>query len=460
MPGFDKEMEKQRERARATHKFDVAAKMGGVTKLDVKATEFTGYQCLEQKAKVLKLLVDGKEVHKVESGQSAGIVLDASPFYAEMGGQVGDTGEIVSKNGKFAVRDTVRVPQDITLHKGIVVLKEGSLTIGDEVNAVVDIERRLDISRNHSATHLLQAALRQVLGEHIQQRGSLVAPERLRFDFSHLAAMTPDEIKSVQRIVNEKIRQNLKVNAEETAYKKAIEAGATALFDEKYGDVVRVMRIGQPAVSMELCGGTHISSTGEIGYFQIISEGSVGAGIRRIEAVTGRGAEAFFDQRLTSLENIAQSLETTPEKVPEKIAGLVAELEKGRKQALSLERDMARKEAESLLGMVEVVNGVKVLAVKVATGDQQVLRETADFLRDKLESGIVVLGAVIGERPVFIATITPDLVQKGHNAGDIIKQVSRVTGGGGGGKANFAQDGGKDKEKLDEALRLVKSLIK
>ena len=322
------------------------------------------------------------------------------------------------------------------------------------------MERRLDIARNHTATHLLQAALRQVLGGHIQQRGSLVAPERLRFDFSHLAAMTPDEIKSVQRIVNERIRQNLKVAAEQTAYKKAVESGAIALFDEKYGDVVRVMRIGAPAVSAELCGGTHISSTGEIGYFQIISEGSIGAGLRRIEAVTGRGAEAFLGQRLASLENIAKSLETTPENIPEKVAGLIDELEKGRKQALALERELARKEAESLLDRVEVVNGVKVLAARVASGDQQVLREMADFLRDKLGSAIVVLGAVINDRPIFIATVTPDLVKKGYNAGDIIKQVSRVAGGGGGGKANFAQAGGKDKDKLDEALRLVKSLIK
>jgi alanyl-tRNA synthetase len=328
------------------------------------------------------------------------------------------------------------------------------------VQAAVDTGRRMDISRNHTATHLLQAALRQVLGEHIQQRGSLVAPERLRFDFSHLTAMTANEIKAVQRIVNEKIRQNLKVYDEETAYKKAVEAGAIALFDEKYGDVVRVMRIGEPAVSTELCGGTHISATGEIGYFQIISEGSIGAGLRRIEAVTGRGVEAFFDQRLNSLENIARSLETTPENVPEKIAGLVEELEKGRKQALSLEREIARKEAESLVRTVESVNGVKVLAARVASSDQQVLREMADFLRDKLDSAVVVLGAVIGDRPIFIATVTPDLVKKGYNAGDIIKQVSKIAGGGGGGKANFAQAGGKDKDKLDEALGLVKSLIK
>jgi alanyl-tRNA synthetase len=458
MTGFEKEMDKQRERARASHKFGIAAGGAeGITKLDVAGTEFVGYHRLEQKAKVIKLIVDGKEADTIKAGQSAGLVLDTSPFYAEMGGQLGDTGEIVSTKGKFTVTDTVRVPPDITLHQGKVV--EGSLAVGDTVQAVVNTERRHDIARNHTATHLLQAALRQVLGEHIQQRGSLVAPERLRFDFSHLAAMTRDEIKAVQRIVNDKIRRNLKVYDEETAYKKAVEAGAIALFDEKYGDVVRVMRIGEPSVSTELCGGTHVSSTGEIGYFHILSEGSIGAGLRRIEGVTGREAEAFIDRRLSGLEGISQSLETSPEEVQEKISALLSELEKEKKHTLSLERELARKEAEILLGQVEVIKGIKVLSARISSDSQQVLREMADFLRDSLQSGIVVLGAVSGDRPVFIATVTPDLVAKGYNAGDIVKQVSKVAGGGGGGKANFAQAGGKDKNKLDEALRLVKSLV-
>jgi alanyl-tRNA synthetase len=456
MAGFEREMDKQRERARASHKFDVAAG-GGLPKLDVKNTEFVGYRCLEQKAKIIKLVVDGKEANTVKVGQAASLVLDTTPFYGEMGGQVGDTGEIIGVGGKFIVTDTVRVPPDITLHNGRVA--EGSLAVGTEVRASVDIERRRDIARNHTATHLLQAALRQVLGEHIQQRGSLVAPERLRFDFSHLAAMTSDEIKEVQRIVNEKIRQNLKVYDEETAYKKAVAAGAIALFDEKYGDIVRVMRIGEPVVSAELCGGTHVAFTGEIGYFHILSEGSIGAGLRRIEAVTGRGAEEFIDKRLSGMEALAQSLEASPEGVQEKIAGLLDELEAVKKHALSLERELARKEAETLLGKVEVIKGVKVLSARVTSESQPVLREMADFLRDSLKSGIVVLGAVSGDRPVFIAAVTPDLVAKGYSAGDIVKQVSRVAGGGGGGKASFAQAGGKDKSKLDEALHLVKSLI-
>ncbi len=456
MAGFEKEMEKQRERARATHKFDIAAG-GGVTRLDVTGTEFVGYSCLAQKAKVIKILIDGKEIDTIEAGQSAGMVLDITPFYAEMGGQVGDTGEIAGPTGRFSVNASVRLQRDITVHQGKLI--EGSLKVGDEVEALVDVERRHDIARNHTATHLLQAALRQVLGGHIQQRGSLVAPDRLRFDFSHLAAMTPDEIKAVQRIVNERVRQNIRVFDEETDYKKAVASGAIALFDEKYGDVVRVMRIGEPAVSAELCGGTHVSSTGEIGYFHILNEGSIGAGLRRIEAVTGRSAEALLEGRLSDLDVISHSLEASPEKVREKVEALLNELEKEKKRALSLEKTLSKNEAESLLGKVEVIKGINVLSARVSSDNQSVLREMADFLRDKMGSGIIVLGTISNDRPIFIAAVTPDLVAKGYNAGDIVKQVSQVTGGGGGGKPNFAQAGGRDKDKLDDALRLVKSLI-
>jgi alanyl-tRNA synthetase len=457
MAGFEKEMEKQRERARASHKFDVAAKTGGDVKLDVNATEFVGYTCLDRKAKVVKILVDGKEVNEVKEGQSAGIILDTTPFYGEMGGQLGDMGEIKGGKGSFKVTDTVHAQPGITLHKGSIA--SGALTVGDEVKAIVDTERRRDIARNHTATHLLQAALRAVLGEHIQQRGSMVAPDRLRFDFSHLSAVTREELKSVQHIVNEKVRQDLKVYDEETEYKKAVAAGAIALFDEKYGDTVRVMKIGEPAVSMELCGGTHVNATGEIGYFHILSEGSVGAGIRRIEAVTGREAEKFIEHRFASLEDIALLLETTPEKTQEKINRLKEDYETLQRNYLSLERMSARLEAVKLEEALETVKGIKIISGKLPTDNQQILREMADFLTDRLGSGVVVLGAVIGDRPLFIAAVTSDLVAKGYNAGDIIRQVSNVTGGGGGGKANFAQAGGKDKNKLDEALRLVKSLL-
>ncbi len=469
MAGFEKEMEKQRERARASQKFKRVSSGSGVggggggggggsgVLHNIENTEFVGYHSLEQEASIVKIIVDGSETETIEAGQEAGLVLDTTPFYGEMGGQLGDTGEILGPTGRFSVTDTVRIPPDITIHQGRVV--EGYLAVGGKIQAIVDLERRLDIARNHTATHLLQSALRQVLGEHIQQRGSLVAPDRLRFDFSHLAAMTREEIKEVQRIVNEKIRRNLRVYDEETSYQKAVAAGAIALFDEKYGDVVRVMKIGEPAVSTELCGGTHVESTGEIGYFHILSEGSIGAGLRRIEAVTGREAEAFIDRRLSDLRKLADYLDAELDNVMDKASSLVIERDNERKRTLSLERELAKKEAESLLGRVEVVKGINVLSARVSSSGQPVMREMADFIRDKLGSAVVVLGTVSEARPVFIAAVTPDLVDRGYNAGDIVKQVAQVTGGGGGGKANFAQAGGKHKDKLDEALNLVKDLI-
>jgi alanyl-tRNA synthetase len=456
MDGFEREMEKQRSRARAASRFDVAAGTG-VERLDIAGTEFVGYHTLEQTADVIKILVEGKAVEKIEAGQEASVVLDRSPFYGEMGGQVGDAGEIIGPSGRFTVTDTVRVPPDIIVHKGRAV--EGSLTPGEEVRAAVDVARRYDIARNHTATHLLQSALRRVLGGHIQQRGSLVAPDRLRFDFSHLAAMTPDEIAAVQLAVNDKVRQNLRVYDEETAYKQAVNAGAIALFDEKYGETVRVLRIGEPAVSTELCGGTHVDFTGEIGYFHILSEGSIGAGLRRIEAVTGRQAEEFIEKRLFTLEDIAESLQSDADEVYEKVIALTTELEKERKRVQSLESRLARHEAEALIGRVETIKGINVLAARVTSGSQAVMREMADFIRDRLGSAIIVLGAVSGSRPVFLAAVTPDLVEKGYNAGNIIRQVSQVTGGGGGGKPGFAQAGGKDASRLDEALRVVRDLV-
>jgi alanyl-tRNA synthetase len=271
--------------------------------------------------------------------------------------------------------------------------------------------------------------------------------------------MTEEEIQEVQHIVNEKIRRNLMVYGEETPYKKAIEEGAIALFDEKYGDVVRVVRIGKPAISTELCGGTHIASTGEIGFFHIIDESSIGAGLRRIEAVTGIGAEAFIAKHLLDLQKTAEYLDAEPDNVVDKASSLIAELDKERKRVLALERELSRKIVESLLTQTEVVNGVTVLAARVPSLRLEALREMSDLLRDKLKSAVVVLGTVYEDKPIFLAVVTSDLVSRGYNAGEIVKQVAKVAGGGGGGRATFAQAGGKYKNKLDEALQLVRSLI-
>jgi len=459
LAGFEREMEKQRERAKAAHKFeltpDESCRVDG--ELGVRETPFVGYQSLKHKSVIIDLRVGGKPVDAVQEGQEASLILESTPFYGEMGGQVGDTGEILGSTGCFSVTDTIRVPPDIIVHRGYVA--RGSLAVGDEIEAEVDGERRLDIARNHTATHLLQFALRQVLGEHVQQSGSLVAPDQFRFDFSHLTAMTVQEVQEVQHIVNEKIRQNLRVYAEEIPYEKAVEEGAIALFDEKYGDMVRVLKIGEPVISAELCGGTHVNSTGEIGFFYIISQSSIGAGLRRIEAVTGRGAEVFVDRRLSDLKKTAECLGAESDNVLDKARSLIVELEKERKRALALERELSRKIAESLLGQAEIVNGVKVLVARVPPSRMEILREMSDLVREKLGSVVVVLGTVYEDKPAFIAAITPDLVDKGYHAGEIVKRVAQVTGGGGGGKATFAQAGGKYKDKLNEALQLAKNLI-
>jgi len=459
--GFEKEMQKQQERARVAEKVDSGKVEVGPIKLTLPKLQFVGYDSLIYKTVIAGLSdyepTDEKTKLTLHEGQKAGLILGATPFYGEMGGQVGDTGWIQGPSGKFLVTNAIRVPPDIIIHQGRVT--EGSLTMGDEVEAVVDGERRLDIARNHTATHLLQSALRQVLGEQVQQRGSLVAPDRLRFDFSHLAAMTAKELQEVNHIVNEKIRQNLAVHDEEIPYKQAIDEGAIALFDEKYGDVVRVMKVGEPFISAELCGGTHVASTGEIGFFQIISESSIGAGLRRIEAVTGRGAEAFIGQRFSDLQRIAEYLDAELDSVLDKAYSLTIELKNDRRRRLALERELAKKEAESLLSQVEVVNGVTVLAAKVPSIQPQALREMSDLLRERLKSAVVVLGTIYENKVAFIAAVTPDLVAKGYDASKIVKEVAKVTGGSGGGKARLAQAGGKDKAKLDEALRLVEKLV-
>jgi len=394
----------------------------------------------------------------VYEGQNVGVILRETPFYGEMGGQVGDIGEIRGPKGRFIVTNTIRVPPIYIVHQGKVA--EGSLTVGDVVEAIVDEERRLDIARNHTATHLLQMALRQVLGEHVQQRGSLVAPDRLRFDFSHLKALNKEQIAEVNRIVNEKIRQNLKVYAEDIPYKKAMEEGVIALFGEKYGDVVRAVKIGEPRVSAELCGGTHVASTGEIGLFHIISESSIGAGLRRIEAVTGRGAEAYFDERLSTLDKIGQSLGALPWDIQDKLSEMVAELDKEHKRTLALEMQLARQEAEALLSQAVEVKGVTLLVAKVSSRSTKILMVMCDLLRDRLKSAVIVLGTVYEDKPSMIAVVTPDLVIGGYDARLIAEEVAKVIGGGGGGgKATLAQAGGKYKDKLDQALKLVKSLI-
>ncbi|MEE8420976.1 MAG: alanine--tRNA ligase, partial [Dehalococcoidales bacterium] len=457
--GFEREMAQQKEKARASHRFELAERgLANLKKeLDLKASEFVGYDHLSHRSTLAALVVDNQPVKTVREGQEVDLILESTPFYAEMGGQVGDTGKIDGASGQFLVIDTVHVPPDIIVHQGRVV--RGELAVGGEVTAAVDSERRLDIARNHTATHLLHYALRQVLGDHAQQRGSLVGPERFSFDFSHLSAVTPPELEQVQRIVNDKIRRNLPVYDAEMPYKEAVKEGAIALFDEKYGDKVRVLRTGRPPISVELCGGTHASATGEIGFLHVLSEHGIGAGLRRIEAVTGRGAEEFIRRRLAGLQNIAGIVGTDVENARDRVESLAAELKNERRQRENLEKVMARTRAEALLDQVAVTGDVNLLVAAVPASRMEILREMADFLRTRLKSGVIVLGSVYQDKPVFLAAVSADLVSRGYHAGNIVSQVARVTGGGGGGRPDLAQAGGRHKDKLDEALNLVKSLV-
>ncbi len=463
LEGFEKEMEAQRERAREAKKFGLADKSAEqfYESLALPATDFVGYEVLSKETQILGLIVEGQSVLSAYEGQEVEVILEQTPFYAEMGGQVGDTGLIKGEKGSVIISDTRKPAGALIVHIGKVA--EGVISVNDSVQASVDVDRRLDIARNHTATHLLHKALRHVLGDQVQQGGSLVTSNHFRFDFTHLIAMSDDELKQVQRIVNENIRRNLAVTSREMPYKQAIEQGALAFFEEKYGDWVRVVQINDPQsgerVSAELCGGTHLQNTGQIGFFHITSEKSVGSGLRRIEAVTGKSAEEYLEDRLEILEYVSEKLESNPKEVPQKLSDLISELSAERKRSKELEARFLRGASESLLAQVVQVNGINVLSAEIAASNMEILRETGDWLKDKLGSAVIVLGVVLDGNPRFLAMVTPDLVKKGIHAGKIIKEVAQVTGGGGGGKPDMAQAGGKDKGKIDEALRLVPDLV-
>jgi alanyl-tRNA synthetase len=467
--GFEEALEQQRQRARTARNIVVTpepasavARTAGPTVRErpEQPTVFVGHDTVKHTSTVVFLRLAGQPVPEAREGQEVEIFLAETPFYGEMGGQVGDTGEIRGKKGRIEVTNTVRHTVrgiELIVHQGKVV--EGNISVEDTIEAVVDKERRLDIARNHTATHLLQAALRQVLGEHVRQSGSVVAPHHLTFDFSHSAALTEEQLSEVQRIVNEMIRQNLTVRDKMMPKQQALDAGALAFFEEKYGDEVRVLEIGRPPVSIELCGGTHVKRTGDIGFFQIVAESSIGAGLRRIEAVTGRGAEEFIKERFAIIEHVADELKAPVAEVENRIAALQAEIDAERKKALALERRLLSSSLDSILDKVESVNGITVLAARVSASDMEALRQAGDLIKERLNSVLVVLGADYDGRANFVAMATPDLVKKGLHAGNIVKQVAAVAGGGGGGKAEIGQAGGKDVNRLDDALRLVKELV-
>ncbi|MFQ5612110.1 MAG: alanine--tRNA ligase [Anaerolineae bacterium] len=424
------------------------------------------YSGAEMETTLIAALRDGAAVDSAGEGQQVELVLAATNFYVESGGQISDTGRIVSGhpgNGasawEFEVEDTRRPVQGLVVHYGRV--RRGAARVGDGVRALPDRDRRWSIMRNHTATHLLHAALRQVLGEHVAQAGSLVAPDRLRFDFSHPQMVEAEQLGQIERQVNEAILAGYPVQASYRNYRQAVAAGAIALFGEKYGDTVRVLKIGDDShrVSMELCGGTHVQNTSQIGFFHIVSEGSVAAGVRRIEAVTGRGAYELVQRRLGALYGAAARLGVAPEEVEPKVLAVQSQVQALEKQNKEYQRRLARMQMEGLLGQTRRVDGVPVLAARVDSPDAALLREMSDWFRDRLGSGVVVLGAVINDKPSFVAAVTPDLIEKGLHAGKLVKGVAQVVGGGGGGRPNLAQAGGKDAGRLAEALARVDTLV-
>jgi alanyl-tRNA synthetase len=461
--GFEAEMEKQRERARATHKFagdetdtDIIARLGTSLKL----TEFTGYESLFISSRVVQIIDEesAKLVERAGAGKAVSIVLDRTPFYGEMGGQVGDTGKLSSKTAQIDIHSARSFTAGGIVLSGRVT--KGTIAVGDMVEAAVDESRRMDIARNHTATHILQAVMRNVLGSHVSQRGSMVAPERLRFDFAHLSSISREELEEIQKGVNEIIRKDLPVSTATCSYDEATREGAMAIFEEKYGDTVRVVRIGEPRVSAELCGGTHVRATGEIGYFLVTNEASIGTGLRRIEAVTGSGADALINERLSILDHVAGSLKVPYHELPAKISSLNASLSASNKTISSLQRELSKYEVARLIKEnVIAIKGVKVLVAQVPSTPMASLMEMGDLLKTELQSGVVVLATVYDDKPCFVGMATPDIVAKGIHCGRLIKKVSEIAGGSGGGRPETAQAGAKDKEKINEALQAAPKFI-
>ena len=465
MEGFEREMDARKEQSRSSGSFSGSMEMQtSYSDLGLSSSEFVGYELTKQESKIVAILSGGVSVDHATQGQQVELVISQSPFYAEGGGQLGDRGLISGPNGVVEVEDTQSPVARLIVQRGMV--KQGEISVGDVVTASVEVARRLDSSRNHSGTHILHAALRSVLGAHVRQAGSFVAPERLRFDFSHVSALTRDELLSIQSLANDKVRGNLTVSSHETSYSEAVREGALAFFGDRYGDVVRVVTMApaphsmEDAFSVEVCGGTHVSATGQVGTLAVLGESSIGGGMRRIEAVTGRAAEELFVQQSDHLEAISQKLQTPVADLEARLDSFIQENEDLRKQLEGFQKISLRGEAEELLSQIQEVDGVKVVAGRTSAGGPDGMREMADFLRDKLGSVVVALAAVVEGSPILITMVTPDLVERGLHAGNIARDTAKVMGGGGGGRPEMAQAGGKQPEKVDEALNGVPSLVR
>ena len=447
--GFTAAMDRQKNQARAAGKF----KMDRALDYSGEINGFTGYDILEEPASVVALYADGVAVQTLSAGQSGVVVLNSTPFYAESGGQVGDQGEITAKGVLFGVEDTQKIKADVFGHHGL--LSEGTLKVGDAVLARVDTARRAATVRNHSATHLMHKALREVLGDHVQQKGSLVDAEKTRFDFAHNAPVTDEQIRDIEARVNAEILANAPTDASVMDMEAAQKTGAMMLFGEKYGDQVRVLSIGS---SKELCGGTHVARTGDIGFFTITAEGGVASGVRRIEAVTGLTALHYVQAMEATLGGVAGTLKVTPHEVPARVSGLLEQMRDLEKELTAIKGKLASAQGDELMAQAVDIKGLKVLAARLEGADAKTLRDTMDKLKDKLKTAVIVLAAVDGDKVQIAAGVTADSVGK-VKAGELVNFVAQQVGGKGGGKADMAMAGGTDAAKLPAALASVQGWV-
>ncbi|MHB0799728.1 alanine--tRNA ligase [Bacillus thuringiensis] len=455
--GFENEMEKQRERARAARQdVDSMQVQGGVLGEVKVASEFVGYGTVATESNVVALVKNGEYTDSLQAGEEGQLMLDVTPFYAESGGQIADRGYLLADGVKVLVKDVQKAPNGQNLHK--VVVEEGTLTKDAAVKAIIDTKNRSSVVKNHTATHLLHQALKDVLGTHVNQAGSLVTSERLRFDFSHFGQVQADELEKIERMVNEKIWESIDVEISQKAIEEAKEMGAMALFGEKYGDVVRVVQVGD--YSLELCGGCHVENTASIGIFKIVAESGIGAGTRRIEAVTGKSAYELMNDQVGLLKEAAGKMKTNPKDILTRVDGLFAEVKQLQKENESLAAKLSNIEAGNLTDSVMTVDGVNVLAAKVNVADMNNLRTMMDDLKNKLESAVVVLASVNDDKVNILAGVTKDLIGQGYHAGKLVKEVASRCGGGGGGRPDMAQAGGKNPAQVEEALAFVQEYVK
>ncbi|NBD25967.1 alanine--tRNA ligase [Paenibacillus glycinis] len=455
--GFDASMEEQRTRARAARQDTGGMNVQGGPLADfTEKSEFVGYQDLKvEGAKVIAIVEGDALVQEAGAGSHVLVILDRTPFYAESGGQVGDSGAIAGGGFALSVDNVTKAPHGQPVHHAVI--EHGTLKVGGVVQAAVTTLTREDTIKNHTATHLLHRALKDVLGEHVNQAGSLVEPDRLRFDFSHFGSISPEELTEIERRVNEQIWLGTAVQIDNKSLAEAKAMGAMALFGEKYGDVVRVVRVGD--YSLELCGGCHVANTSQIGVFKLVSESGIGSGVRRIEAVTGRHAYQFVEGQLDLLKQAAALLKTNLNDVPKRIEGLHAQVKDLTRDNESLQSKLSHIEAGSLETQAKIVGGITLLAAEVNAPSMDALRGIVDELKTKLTSSVIVLGAVAEDKVNLIAAVSPDLVKQGFNAGKIVKEAAAACGGGGGGRPDMAQAGGKDPSKLAAALQIAEELV-